>query len=780
MATFAIVAALAILVALPAGIVLAQQQSLLPAPTNLQSDVGDGDEAYTAIVLTWDAPKARAVPSDETAPSVEGYRVDVSKDGLVWDMLYDGTNVGDVTIQGRDSGTEGDTFNTLVPGQDDKVKFSHTIGTAGTDRHYRVFAKYADQPSLSHYVGPISETTEAPQQSPAPTGLTASVPEAPPTRDDDGKIMLGWDSVADYTADGTGLMTRPGTTVLGYLVRVRENAETGWQNVDTEPAIKGSTTRFITKGVDTETDTARPTYVHEDLPDGVTLHYQVYAITQYGNSGRSLPSNVARGMTNPAADAPDGLKPGMPRGLVAQGGNGMITLVWNAPVYASGEDQGMIQPVVGYMVEYSETYHHATDAVKTTLDNNATGRDWTVLIANTGSSTTMYVDDRNSPANFGQSLAAGLTREYRVTAIGDGGAGADESDMARAKTTGAVSATDRLNSPKLFRDVATEPQETQMDNDDQNDDDDITKDSINVQWTVATRDSTSDPELATYRIWRAPTKAGPWTILVQSTEAAEAAPKTPTTVERAYLDKDLTAGTQYCYQVAGVDENGTVGLRSDEVCYDTDDAEVPGPPTAVKATPVTADRIDLTWTAPNDPDGASVTGYEIEYSTDDGTRWNRLTANTESDGNSATTTVEASYTDSTVQPEQTRLYRVYAINAAGRSLASSIAAGDDRTNATATTVAGEATRTDPDDIVATVSGTTVTVMWTDGAGADAHAVGLVNTADYSVIEADVANGVESHPFSNVPPGTYRPAVLALPGLDYLAFGPDSVTIPAGN
>ena len=486
MATLAIVAALAILVALPAGIVLAQQQSLLPAPTNLQSDVGDGDEAYTAIVLTWDAPKARAVPSGQTAPSVVGYRVDVSKDGLVWDMLYDGTDVAAVTIQGRDSGTEGATFDTLNPDQDDKVKFSHTIGTAGTDRHYRVFATYADQPSLSHYVGPISETTEAPQQSPAPTGLTASVPEAPPNRDNDGEITLGWDSVADYTADGTGLMTRPGTEVLGYLVSVSENAETGWQNVDTEPAIKGSTTRFITKGVDTETDTARPTYVHEDLPDGVTLHYQVYAITQSDNSGRSLPSNLARGMTNPAAEAALGLKPAAPRGLVAQGGDGMIALVWNAPVYPNDHAetalQGTIQPVVGYMVEFSETYNSSNNGVIvvegitiTLVDGNSADRDWTVLIANTGSSTTMFVDDRNAPANFGQSLAAGLTREYRVTAIGTGGAGEDESAMARAMTTGPASATDRLNAPKLFRDVATEPTETRMDNDDQAPDDDITR-----------------------------------------------------------------------------------------------------------------------------------------------------------------------------------------------------------------------------------------------------------------------------------------------------------------
>ena len=300
-------------------------------------------------------------------------------------------------------------------------------------------------------------------------------------------------------------------------------------------------------------------------------------------------------------------------------------------------------------------------------------------------------------------------------------------------------------------------------------------DAINVQWTVATQDDpVNDPKLETYRIWRAPSKIGPWTILVPSTEAAEAAPKTPTVIDLMYLDEDLTAGTQYCYQVAGIDANDKLGLRSDEVCYDTDDAEVPGRPTAVKATPVTADRIDLTWTAPDDPEGAPVTGYEIEYSTDDGTRWNRLTADTEKGGNSSTTAVEASYTDSTVQPEQTRLYRVYALNAAGRSLASSIAGGDG-TNATATTPAGTVS-TAPGDAsglrgTADTNEQTITLVWTPGENADFHRVAGIRVVDgdydldntiYLPAEAEGSFTVD---MSSHDKGTYRFAVVAGRGAD---------------
>ena len=82
-------------------------------------------------------------------------------------------------------------------------------------------------------------------------------------------------------------------------------------------------------------------------------------------------------------------------------------------------------------------------------------------------------------------------------------------------------------------------------------------------------------------------------------------------------------------------------------------------------------RIDLAWTAPA-TNGAPITGYFIERSTNSGSTWSTLVANT---GNT-----NVSYSDTSLLSAQRYDYRVSAINAVGTGLASTAA------NATATTV----------------------------------------------------------------------------------------------
>ncbi len=98
--------------------------------------------------------------------------------------------------------------------------------------------------------------------------------------------------------------------------------------------------------------------------------------------------------------------------------------------------------------------------------------------------------------------------------------------------------------------------------------------------------------------------------------------------------------------------SGPAGVRS------------PGAPTDLRATANGQTRIDLSWSAPANNGGATITGYRIEVSTD-GSSWVNLVANTNS------TVTRHSHTGLTAG--NTRHYRVSAINSAGTGPASSTA-----------------------------------------------------------------------------------------------------------
>src|SRR2546422_191039 len=87
-------------------------------------------------------------------------------------------------------------------------------------------------------------------------------------------------------------------------------------------------------------------------------------------------------------------------------------------------------------------------------------------------------------------------------------------------------------------------------------------------------------------------------------------------------------------------------------------AVAPSPPTGLVATAVSSSQINLSWTAPNNG-GSAITGYKIERSSDGGTTWSTLVANT---GITGTT-----YSDTGLAHTTTYTYRVSAINSVGMS-----------------------------------------------------------------------------------------------------------------
>lgn len=87
---------------------------------------------------------------------------------------------------------------------------------------------------------------------------------------------------------------------------------------------------------------------------------------------------------------------------------------------------------------------------------------------------------------------------------------------------------------------------------------------------------------------------------------------------------------------------------------------LPSSPTNLVATPISASEVDLSWTAPQNNGGLSITGYKIERN--DGNGFNVI-------ANSPTTTT---YKDTNLIPIPEHSYRVSAINSAGSSLPSNI------------------------------------------------------------------------------------------------------------
>ena len=84
---------------------------------------------------------------------------------------------------------------------------------------------------------------------------------------------------------------------------------------------------------------------------------------------------------------------------------------------------------------------------------------------------------------------------------------------------------------------------------------------------------------------------------------------------------------------------------------------VPGAPRNLRATASGQTQIDLDWNAPSSNGNSAITGYKIEVSTDSGSSWSDLVANT---GSSSRT-----YSHSGLSAGTTRHYRVSAINAVG-------------------------------------------------------------------------------------------------------------------
>ena len=596
-----------------------------------------------SIGLLWTAP------TDTGTSAITGYKVEVSSDSTTWTVARQNTNttntnwthsvISDTTLYYRVS-----AINGTGAGSPSNVARTSTPGAPRAPNFTRIAADGASAIDLV-WRAPADTGTSA------ITGYKIEVSEIgfPGTF-----TALEANTMSTDTAyKHTGL--NPGSTRY-YQIRAINNAGEGppstWRGVTTASGVTpgpptslmatalGDTAMHLSWTAPTDTGTSAVSgyeiemsrdegvnwvslgthssdppplsYTHKGLTPDTTLHYRVRAVNEVGPGP---PSNVVMTMW----------PPGPPR-LVAVGvGDTAIDLSWTTPV-SSGSSA-----ITAYKIEVSSD----------------SGANWADLVANTMSTDTTYRHGGLDP---------GTTRQYRVSAINDSGAGAP-SNVATA-TTGVTPPGPPANL------VATASGDTVID----------------LSWS-APADSGRSVSIG-YRIEESSDAGTTWNSLA-------------VTNGTTFRERGLTADTTLHYRVFARNSAGE-GPPSNVASATTDPpAGAPGPPVGLGAAADGDTAIDLSWTAPSDTGTSAVRGYRIEMSNDAGTSWTILVANT-----TATT-----YKHTGLDPGTTRYYRVRAINGTGAGAPSNVAR--------ATTGVAVGAPGPPTNLGATASGdTAIDLSWT--------------------------------------------------------------------
>ena len=392
----------------------------------------------------------------------------------------------------------------------------------------------------------------------APTDLEAKA-------DGTTAINLSW-TAPEIKDEGTSAIT-------GYRIEVSSDAGTSW-------------TTLVAN-----TESTATTYRHTGVSPGTTRHYRVSAINAQGTGP---PSNVAQAKTSGVAAG----TPGAPTGLTAKAdGTAAINLSWIAPSNTGGS------AITGYRIEVS------SDA----------GTNWTILVANTGSTATAY---RHA------GLPSGTTRHYRVSAINAQGTG-PPSNVASATTSGTTA-----NVPGAPTGLTAAAEGTT---------------AIRLSWTAPS--NTGGSAITGYRIEVSRDAGTSWVALVSNTQSTAT----------SYLHTGLSPGTTRHYRVSAITAQGTGPVSN--VASATIGTGPPSAPPNVSAS-ASGRTVTVTWTAPVDDGGAPVTGYQVEVSSDCRS-WRVLS--------STVPASSLSYTHADLEPATRYCYRVLARNRVGLSEPSNVA-----------------------------------------------------------------------------------------------------------
>jgi hypothetical protein len=570
MATFAIVAALAILVAVPVGFVLAQTvtETMGEAPTGLTAE-RSSTTPHTAIDLSWTAPPAIPEDDDEAGTQARvvptSFRVDMSRDGNVWELLADDAS---------DSGPNA---------SEDGIQYTHGSLMAGDMLYYRVFAQWQTATELSPpAVTTAAASTKAATQADPPTGLTVA-------RSLDSDTDTAESPMNTITLFWTEPTTLPaGTSISGYQIEYSMDEGANWAILESkaDPAPR-----------------LADAYKDDDLAPGTTRHYRVSAVVQ-GAVG-TMPvvgysSGVRSASTTGTAPAET---PEAPTGLVAVGGNGQITLYWKA---TDSESPPVMIKADGYKIAFS------SDEAPVDNNNMIDPEKWSTLVFDTGSPDTTYLD----------SVPNGTVRHYQVFAIANGKTSTIGSNFAQGVATGPSAAKRAPDAPTNLKQITAAEAGVNAD--------EVTPEKrrtdIVLKWDLAVVDG-GRSDVTRYDIQYYDNPSNLWKDLGTATDGD--ADEIIDAGEAVFTDDELVGGTRKFYRVRGVNAEGNGGW-SREAYGETTPQIVPATaPIGLKATGMSTSAIKVEWTAPNAPSGSPITGYSIEYSANGTTgSWTVLVADT--------------------------------------------------------------------------------------------------------------------------------------------------------
>ncbi len=654
-------------------------------------------DGQTVINLRW------TLPADNGGRAIMGYRVQWSPNG----------NAPWTNVSPAHTGT-GRTYR-------------HTGLSAGTTRHYRIFARNSVGESTSASAVATATTAAAPTLTTpaAPTGLRAEA-EGPET------ISLFWNAPTN-----TG-----GAAITGYQIEVSPNGTSNWGDL---VANTGSTTTG---------------YVHRGLDAGTTRHYRVYAIN---SQGAGAVSNVANTTTLPAT------VPAAPTELTAAPDRQTtINLSWKAPTNTGGV------PITGYQIEVSpngtdtwtnvtpahtgtgRTYSHTQLSPGTTRHYRVYARNskgTSAAASNVASATTAAVRAPGAPPNlqvfptgfhdvrltWGRPRSDSPITGYKVEWSTDGGTNWETligyDDLTRTRyeflssrlTPGSVfhfrvlarsalgdsapsDAVSVTAASASGSGIATNVRVRQT-----------SSNAAQISWDAPT-DLPSGHQTFGYNVYKSDDDGDFWSQFARDV--------TTTT----YTDAQVSAGKTYGYRVTtwtGPSENEALQSQFSDAAFLTitiATATAPGAPTGLTATAPGPTIINLSWTAPTNTGGAAITGYQIEVSPNGTSNWGDLVANTGS-----TTT---GYVHRGLDAGTTRHYQVRAINSVNSGAPSNVA--------NATTAAATAPGA-PTGLTATADGQTIiNLSWTaptntGGAAITGYQIEVSNTGTANTWTNLVAN-----------------------------------------
>ena len=189
---------------------------------------------------------------------------------------------------------------------------------------------------------------------------------------------------------------------------------------------------------------------------------------------------------------------------------------------------------------------------------------------------------------------------------------------------------------------------------------------VDLTWTAS-----EDPEsgVAEYRVFRDGSEVG-------------------TAATNAYQDSEVVSGGSYEYTVTAINGQGLEGDPGSPASVVIPDMTPPTTPTDLTAIAVGPKRIDVAWTAAEDPE-SGVSFYRVSR-----------------DGFEIATVTETSHADADLAPETSYTYRVSAVNGDGFE-------GSPSDPAVATTLEGTEGPPPPPQVTATAVGATqVNLSWT--------------------------------------------------------------------